>query len=78
MNNKDMFDNPEIKETMRQMEEGAMQNLSEREKGFIKKNDIMINYINKSYLNRLYATHDESFIELNVYLINIEKLAWIL
>ena len=46
MNNKDMFDNPEIKESMKQVEENAMANLSEREKGFIKKGEIMVNFIN--------------------------------
>ncbi len=61
-----MFDNPEIQETMKQMEAGAMSNLSEREKGFLKKGEIMVNYINSTYLNRLYSVNNESYIELNV------------
>jgi hypothetical protein len=66
MNNKDIFDNPEIKDQMKHVEENALKNLSDREKGFIRKNDIMITYVNNHYLNRLYGVNDDSFVELNV------------
>jgi hypothetical protein len=66
MNNKDIFDTPEINDQMQQVQDNAMKNLSDREKGFLKKNNIMLNYINSHYLTRLYAVNDESYVELNV------------
>jgi hypothetical protein len=66
MNNKDIFESMGLSEEMNKLTDKVMTNLSEKEKGAIKKSQIMVNYRNNMYLKNLYELNEESYVELNV------------
>jgi hypothetical protein len=71
---KDIFESSGFNEEMENISENAMQNLSDKEKDFFRKQQALINYRNQVYLAKIKKVNEDSYIELNVKTCNFRRI----
>ena len=73
---KDIFESTGLTDELSGLSDKVMQNLSEKEKEYFKKENALVKYRNMSYLSKMNKINEDSYIELNVSIgyINLRRM----